>query len=353
MEDILFYTQECQDPSITRRVAWIVSGITEYPSCLHCGNVFYPTQVSFKHGFGRQYCSQQCVVKCEIRKQKTQDKCLLERGVTHTGKDPATTTKRRKTNLEKYGCEVPANNPEIKEQIKQDNLVKFGDEHVWGINSSLRKGLLETMESKYGVQYYVESPDFLEKSETTSLQNWGTKSPMSNPEVQLKAQNTSTLRYGGMGWGSKIINDKIKRTNIEVYGFEHPMQNPEICAKSQEIKTYITQLPSGKEIKYQGYELVAIIELLKVFQEEDIIFDIAGMPQIWYIGTDRKNHRYYPDLYLPGENLIIEVKGEYTYKETLETNLLKGKACLAAGFNFEFWVCNEVEVRQILTIPNK
>ena len=58
------------------------------------------------------------------------------------------------------------------------------------------------------------------------------------------------------------------------------------------------------------------------------------MPEIWYIGTDNKQHRYFPDVYIPKTNTIYEVKSEYTLNINLEINKLKFQAVKDAGYNF-------------------
>ena len=58
------------------------------------------------------------------------------------------------------------------------------------------------------------------------------------------------------------------------------------------------------------------------------------MPEIWYIGTDNKQHRYFPDVYIPKTNTIYEVKSEYTLNVNLEINELKFQAVKSAGYNF-------------------
>ena len=57
--------------------------------------------------------------------------------------------------------------------------------------------------------------------------------------------------------------------------------------------------------------------------------------------ADNKKHRYYPDLYIPKDNLIIEVKSQWTYnsqQKWYNTNLLKRQACIAAGYKFKFMI---------------
>jgi predicted AAA+ superfamily ATPase len=80
-------------------------------------------------------------------------------------------------------------------------------------------------------------------------------------------------------------------------------------------------------------------------QTSDFLFQIiirhGGMsvPQIdyWFEGARRK---YFPDFYIPAENLIVEVKSTWTFAngDKLEKNLAKRNACLAAGYKFEFYI---------------
>ena len=62
---------------------------------------------------------------------------------------------------------------------------------------------------------------------------------------------------------------------------------------------------------------------------------------ISYIKPNGRPAKYYPDIYIPKDNLIIEVKSKWTYSgkpEWLETNLLKQQATIVAGYNFKFLI---------------
>ena len=51
-----------------------------------------------------------------------------------------------------------------------------------------------------------------------------------------------------------------------------------------------------------------------------------------------KTLRYYPDIYIESENLIIEVKSTYTYKVSLIKNMIKSLSTRKLNLDFEFWV---------------
>jgi hypothetical protein len=60
------------------------------------------------------------------------------------------------------------------------------------------------------------------------------------------------------------------------------------------------------------------------------------MPRIWYFQD--KKRKYYPDIYIEKENLIIEVKSLWTMNKYFEKNMMKQKACWDAGYNFIFMI---------------
>lgn len=102
-------------------------------------------------------------------------------------------------------------------------------------------------------------------------------------------------------------------------------------------KEYI--LPSGRIIQLRGHEPKAMDELLKIYNEKDILTQNDLMPIISYIKPNGRKAKYFPDIYIPTDNLIIEVKSLWTYSGTpehLTINLLKEQATIAAGYKFKF-----------------
>ena len=64
------------------------------------------------------------------------------------------------------------------------------------------------------------------------------------------------------------------------------------------------------------------------------------MPKLIY-EQHNKNHVYFPDFYIPKDNLIIEVKSPYTYKRQLITNILKSHCVRKSNFNYEIWIFDD------------
>jgi hypothetical protein len=101
-------------------------------------------------------------------------------------------------------------------------------------------------------------------------------------------------------------------------------------------------LPSGEIKRIQGYENLALDELVKIYKEDDIVTNRREMPKIYYY-IKTKKYRYYPDIYIKSENKIIEVKSHYTYTKNLINNIYKSLATRKLGYDFEFWIYTPVK----------
>ena len=163
-----------------------------------------------------------------------------------------------------------------------------------------------------------------------------------NDNIKNSIKQTHLEKYGKNYLKTTDFKQKRKEVMIEKYGVEYSLQNEKIFNQVQNkrfiFKIYI--LPSGKEVRVQGYENIYLNEYFKNGSvEDDIIIHPKQIDigKIFYINNnDNKKHRYYPDFYIKSTNTIIEVKCEYTYNKELNKNLLKEKSCKHNGYNFEF-----------------
>jgi hypothetical protein len=105
-------------------------------------------------------------------------------------------------------------------------------------------------------------------------------------------------------------------------------------------------LPSKKNIRIQGYENLALDELLTKFDESELVLSKRKMPIITYY--IKKEHRYYPDIFIPKRNTIIEVKSEYTYKSNIIRNMIKALSVRKLGYNFEFWIYDKLNFKKTI-----
>jgi transposase-like protein len=147
--------------------------------------------------------------------------------------------------------------------------------------------------------------------------------------------NTIYERFGG--WKGR--HDIQKEKSLEKYGVENPMQVEEFFNRQQKsAKMYKTAMVEGVEITYQGYELKAIYRLLSEgYHITDIKNGKDNVPNFLY-NFDGKNRRYYPDIYIPKDNRIIEVKSLWYYESELEKNLAKRDAVEKKNYKFDFYI---------------
>jgi hypothetical protein len=227
-----------------------------------------------------------------------------------------TVNKVKYTNLERYGVEHARQSVEINDKMKKHNVEKYGVEHV------------------------LQVKEFKEKGRQTQLKLYGVDNPMKRNDVKEKAKKTN-LANCGFEYASQSdhFRELYKKTCMERYGVEHPMQNKEIMSKNtaSQYKVKTHTLPSGKEIQYQGYEIYAINDLLKIYKEEDIINEPDKVPEIWY-EIDNKKHRHYVDIFIPIEKLCIEVKSLWTIQKKKDYILAKQSSAKEMGFRYEIWV---------------
>lgn len=216
--------------------------------------------------------------------------------------------------FKKYGVDNVAKLDSVKTKKTETCFKKYGAKHNWSKGTTSRKKYKKTMIEKYGVEY-----------------------PMQLEETRKKRRKTFKKKYGAE---EITASEYFKNKCMENYGVRNPTLNPTIFKKAKKnsfkIKEYIWK--TGEVSFVQGYEPIVLSELEKNgYKFDDIITDECLMPEIWYL-YEGKKHRYYPDLYIPKENLIIEVKSDYTLNLDLNKNKAKFSATKKLGFDFQLMV---------------
>lgn len=223
----------------------------------------------------------------------------------------------------------------------EDNKKRLHKENIVQIMQKVQKTNLE----KYGVNNFFASDRFKEKSKETWINKYGVDNPIKSIEIQEKRKKVCLKKYG-VDSPSKLnsVTEKRKETCLEKYGVEYSSQNPEIMEKisknAYKIKEYI--MPSGNIIKCQGYESLALDEILQkeLIEEEDIVMGCKNVPTIWYNDEDSKKHRHYVDIFIPSQNRCIEVKSTWTAEKKKDNIFLKQQAGKDLGYKYEIWVYN-------------
>lgn len=154
---------------------------------------------------------------------------------------------------------------------------------------------------------------------------------------KARSSNLEYLNLLSKNAKDRWSNDKFRNKMMKIVKSNEWLDKIE--KNSKRFKDY--KLPSGKIVKIQGYENLALDILLKKYNESDIFIQRKEIEnqigKILYV-FENKEHLYIPDIYVKSENKIIEVKSSWTYKKHLNKNLAKEKQCKKLGFNFEFMI---------------
>jgi hypothetical protein len=250
--------------------------------------------------------------------------------------------KAKATFIYKYGVERPSQNEKIKDKVKDTNKKRYGFEYPLQ-NKEVKDKVKATNLQKYGVEYSFQNEEVKYKRKTNNLEKYGVEYTLQNEEVKSKIKATNLQKYGvEYPLQNKEVKDKVKATNLQKYGVEYPSQNPEIAERASKTayksKEYF--LLSGRVIKVQGNEPLALDELLKEYNEDEIITSRKEVPKILWKDKEGKIHRYFSDIFIPKENRIIEVKSNWTFSQHDKGEKIEKVPVIAtqAGYNYEYWI---------------
>jgi len=105
---------------------------------------------------------------------------------------------RRKTNVEKYGCEVSSQNEDVKAKNRETCFKNHGVENIWqkkevhekavrlSAMPEARQKAKNTCVEKYGVENPFAADVFKEKSKQTLIKNHGVSTPMHSELIKAK-----------------------------------------------------------------------------------------------------------------------------------------------------------------------
>jgi hypothetical protein len=273
-----------------------------------------------------------------------------------------------KTGLPKKHCSTKCrgkhNSLISRERAKQTCLDRYGVENPQQLKN-IKEKTIHTLIEKYGVSNPSNIPGATDKKKATCLKNYGKEHHLQTIEGKAARKNTNKSRYGVENpFQSETVKEKIKQHYISVYGKEYPGQVDEIKQKMKEshlakrgvenpsqdpkvqskiMKTGLSTkeyvFPSGRTVLIQGYEKYTLDYLLTLYEESDIIAgDPERIPYVDYEDEFGHQRRYFPDTFVPKDNLIVETKSTYTFLKDREKNLRKKEAAEKLGYKFEFFI---------------
>lgn len=287
-----------------------------------------------RYGNYKRYCSAECKKVFQLAKMQT---ALANKDMN------AIAEKRKATNIARYGVANVAQTDSVRDKLRvtsastadirtaktrETNLRNYGVESTNSLQSVKDKKKASFIE-KHGVDHQLKIPEVAASVARKNSEN-------AKERLAVAAQTKLDL-YGDENYNNRI---KYIDTCIEKFGVENPSQNAVVheykVKRMYSSKDYI--FPSGKVVKIQGWENKALDELLITYHENDICTVTTDIPRITYFDETGKQHYYFPDIYIPKENLLIEVKSHWTYNKNIPRYNLKKDACISQGYNFRLMI---------------
>jgi predicted Zn-ribbon and HTH transcriptional regulator len=282
-----------------------------------------------------------CMFRTEHFKNKSKETMLDRHRAEHALQVEKFKKKMVNTMLDRHGAEHATQVERFKDKMLETNLKNHGGVHS-SKSPEVEEKRRQTMLKNHGVEHASKSPEVEEKRRQTMLKNHGVEHPGQSPVILKKMLETNLKNHGGVHSSkSPDVEEKRRQTCQQRYKCDNPCQNQDIADRasknSYKLKTYT--FPSGNSRKYQGYENLAINELLILgYKENDIISETANVPQIQYIKPDNKAGYHYVDIYIKSENRCVEVKSTWTFEKKKEITFLKQKGAKEMGMKYEIWV---------------
>ena len=260
------------------------------------------------------YCSQQCSVLADDRKNKAKQTCIEKYGVEYAIKSDVIKEKIKQTNREKYGFDYALSNNEVINKRIETNLEKYGVKNPMQ-NKEIRKRQEETVLKRYGVKNVSCSTLIKNKKEETSMENYGVKYHTSLSAQKEKVKNAMIEKYGIENICQKDIAN-IKNYNKE-YIEKHFIEDGYFlfheCKKYFNIKqdTTVHRMKRRFNIIFPNKRVRSIVEkeiadFIKSFYNKQIKLNDFEVLNSNFLG--RRNPLEL-DIYLPDDKLAIEFDG--------------------------------------------
>ena len=139
----------------------------------------------------------------------------------------------------------------------------------------------------------MSAPEIRKQIEETNLKKYGVKSVLSSKECREKIKQTNLERYGvDHNWKSEEVKEKIKQTNLERYGVDNPRKNKKVQEKVWESMK-INGTCNTSKIEEDIYQW-----LISEFSKDDIIRQYKEERYPWHC-----------DFYIKSLDLFIEIQG--------------------------------------------
>lgn len=231
------------------------------------------------------------------------------------------------------------------EKRKATNIKIYGSANFFASEEGKRKIREHWLKVVPGATHSSHIPEIIAARQATHMKKRNVKSNLCLPETRKLGEEAMIKLYGVDQF---MKSPKFREAMLRTYGVEHAMQNQGLFAKMQKssfnTKRYV--FPSGRIEEVRGYEPQRLDEMLKDgIPEEDIVVNQKEMPVIRFHRPDNRYGYYHPDIFIPKDNVVIEVKSTYTFLVDKQVNLCKWKKA-SKKYEFQVYIYGKV-IRKI------
>lgn len=242
-------------------------------------------------------------------------KTSLRRYVSSLGLDTKGNiqAKTNKTLQEKYGEDYQSI---ISEKRKQTFLERFGCDNPFA-NEDVKEKIIHTCAAKYGHQHHMQSPIIKEKVKRTNLEKYGYDNVSKIPEVKEKIKETNLNKYGfalatqNPDIKAKIVATMVKNGNARIFDG--------LDAKAWAEKTGYCLSRFNQLVKQYGFEIAKTMYRTEGYSALELRFrSLLEEYQIPYAQQHRvyaDENKYYIADFKINNDLLIECDGLYWHSE--------------------------------------
>lgn len=178
------------------------------------------------------------------------------------------------------------------------------------------KQAAKTMRQKYGVDYFMDTPEYKKNKSKWFKDKYGVENPSQDKRFREKVEKTNLKKFGAKNvlMSSSTIRKKRDKTMIKKYGVISPLQNKEL--KNKIDKTLLE--------KYNVINPGLIHVKNKVSKQEKEIAEILKDKGFIHQELNKKGYKVFkfsdgkrkiPDFVNEEEKIIIEYNGAYWHKD--------------------------------------
>ena len=205
-DEILNCTSTMQNLNDNERVYHYLNPSTS----IVCNNNNSKKYLGLTRGYNK-YCSvKNCDYCKKLKSTEVKNAVINKYGVDNVGKLPNAVASRAKFWNDTDAVDL------AKSKRKNTNLAKYGSENVFQ-NNNVKQKSLQTLLCNYGVDNPSKSIEISNKKRDTLFENYGVEHPLLSDVLKEKVKNTNMFRYGvaypsqNTDIKNKIIETKIRR----------------------------------------------------------------------------------------------------------------------------------------------